>query len=191
MTMIEMYNTGPLPITVRQLDEAEKETGLKFPDSYRQFMLESNGGIPMFQNFVLKDGGEGSHLSWFFHLLPGDTFDLLYIQRGRKGRLPSGFLSIATDPYSNDICIECTPGANYGSVWFWDHEREAQLFDGVTPDTADNYDLVADSFPEFLACLYERIVDPNNELEGEGVPDPDPVENARLEECMKRLRGLA
>ena len=46
MTMIKMFECGPLPITAQQLDEAEKETVLKFPGSYRQFMFATNGAIP-------------------------------------------------------------------------------------------------------------------------------------------------
>lgn len=70
-------------------------------------------------------------------------------------------------------------------------EMEAENYIGVTPDTAENSRLATDSFPEVLPCLHEKVVDPSDEPKGAFVDDPDPVENARLEENLKRLRGLA
>lgn len=187
MAMIEMHKTGPLPITAKQLDEVEKATGLKFPESYRQFMLETNGGFPLHGTFHLKDGEDGSELELFYHLLPGDRYDLLEVQKGRQGRLPTGFLAIADDPYSNEICINCTPGLDYGAVYFWDHEMEAAIFEDLTPDAAENYHLIADSFPDLLTCLYERIVDPSNEPTGHPGKET-PGNEGMLEYLMERLK---
>lgn len=140
--MIEMYSFGKLPLAEEQLTAVEKHFGIKFPDSYRQFMLQTNGGIPMIGSFDCKDGIERSAVNNFYYILPGDDNDIIVVNENRQGRFPDGFVSIAPDGGGNAICIDCKAGPEYGKVYFWDHEREADPDQGQTPETAGNVHLL-------------------------------------------------
>ena len=62
---------------------------------------------------------------------------------------------------------------------------EAALYQGVTPDTADNYHLIANSFVEFLDCLTEHISDESDEPTGV-LGKEAPGKEGMLEELTRR-----
>ena len=65
--------------------------------------------------------------------------------------MPQGYLPIGCDPGGNQICL-VVKGQNYGQVFFWDHEFEAD--DGNEP-TDDNLTFIAPDFDAFLKSLHE------------------------------------
>lgn len=181
--MFEVFDPGP-PINNSDINSVEERLGIKFPDDYKQLMLKTNGGM-VSMSFHLKDGSGGGHLSWLFHILAGDQDDIIYRNNTRKGRFPRGFVSIGPDPFGNAICINCLPGANYGKVYFWDHEMEAEPEDGETPETVDNYHLIADSFTEFLNVLYKRP-EPTAEEMANVEDTSSPKAKARMKAMMEQ-----
>lgn len=64
-------------------------------------------------------------------------------------RVPHWLLSVAEDEYGSLFCISLRD-SGHGSVWFWDHEEEA---DEAEPPTEDNLTYRAASWPDFLESL--------------------------------------
>jgi cell wall assembly regulator SMI1 len=178
--MIEMYTIGETQVNESQLNHVEEYFGVKFPQAYRDFMLITNGGIPLHNCFVSKDGTESSSVS-FFSVLPTDSFDIVKRNKARTGRFPNGFISIGADGNGNAICIDCNAGEGYGKIYFWDHENEADEAQGETPETVGNIFLIDNTFSEFLEGLHDvELLDlPKGYLED------DPVAGARFKALMK------
>ena len=76
--------------------------------------------------------------------------DLVRTVKLFTNRIPHNYLSIADDPFGNQICL-AIKGENYGKVFFWDHEFEKD--EGEPPDTS-NMSFIADNFDEFLSTLF-------------------------------------
>jgi hypothetical protein len=178
--MIEMYTIGESIVTESQLDDLEKYFGVKFPQAYRDFMLITNGGIPLHNCFDSKDGTESSSVS-FFSVLPNDTFDIVHRNKVGAGRFPHGFISIGADGNGNAICIDCNSGPAHGKIYFWEHENEADQAQGETPETVQNIYLLGDTFTEFLDGLHDiELPDFSNSY----VVD-DPIAKARFKALVK------
>jgi hypothetical protein len=178
--MIEMYTTGEAQVTDSQLNDLEKHFGVKFPQAYRDFMLTTNGGIPLHMCFNFKDGTDGSTVG-FYTVLPGNSRDIVESNKVREQRLPRGFVSIGDDDNGNEICINCNEGQGYGKVYFWDHDNEADEALGETPETVKNVFLLGDTFTEFLEGLHDVEL-PN--LRRSYLKD-DPVGGARFKALME------
>lgn len=152
MTQIDMEFEAKKGLSESELLQFESRLALKFPADYRQFLLEFNGGSPVEASFEFKDSTNGSELLGFFGFgSRRDIFDKIKIYRNR---LPKTFFPIACDSGGNLICISLSE-EQYGKVYFWDHDREADESQGIAPETAENTILIADSFDEFLNGLHE------------------------------------
>src|ERR1700759_5711864 len=58
---------------------------------------------------------------------------------------PDGMLPVAEDQGGNFYLLDCRMGPSTGAVYWWNHEQELG---------EDRVELVAKSFPEFLAALF-------------------------------------
>jgi predicted RNA binding protein YcfA (HicA-like mRNA interferase family) len=69
-------------------------------------------------------------------------------------RIPLDLLWIMDDPFGNAICLGIA-GASRGKIFFWDHEVPPTLddWDGRV-DSAENVQLLANSFTEFVSGLH-------------------------------------
>ena len=91
---------------------------------------------------------ETDTLQYFFGLHDGNVGSLRRKFELYKGRIPAGFLPIATDSFGNLILLKIT-SSNGGRVYFWDHEKEEDL------PTLRNMSKIADSFSQLIASLEE------------------------------------
>ena len=115
--------------------------GQRVPDDYRSYLLQQDGGR-------LIDNSEA--VKYIFGL--GDVPDYMSMQgklRTYHDRVPRWLLPVARDEYGNLYAISLRD-SDSGSVWFWDHEREA---DEGEPPTEDNIKLRAPSWTAFLEGL--------------------------------------
>ncbi|MBS1998652.1 MAG: SMI1/KNR4 family protein [Cyanobacteria bacterium SZAS LIN-2] len=151
--MAEILHCGP-QISDEDLKRVEQTLGLVLPSQYHALMLASNGGIVSPGSFQCVDGEDGN-IAWLYHVLPGDDDDILERAAERAGRLPKDFVAVGCDGGGNEICIDCGSGEGYGKVYFWDHEKEADETQGLTPESAGNVHLIADSFDQFISRLCE------------------------------------
>jgi hypothetical protein len=132
-------------------DQLELALKCKLPHSYREFLKKYNGGRPAPSAFrlVTKDGKhENSTVQCFFAVYEGRTGNLLRKFDLYKGRIPTGQLPIATDPFGNLILIPMLDLPDV-PVYFWDHEKELTV-----KSTFDNVSLIAESFEKFINDLH-------------------------------------
>jgi hypothetical protein len=123
-----------------KLNAAEAKLNAKLPKCYRDFLQTANGGKPVNSKFRFKtnDGTEqDSTVHYFFGLCTG-AGNLIAKFELFKGRIPLGYLPIASDPFGNLILIRL-----FGQdppVFFWDHEME------LNEATGSNVSPIAKSF---------------------------------------------
>lgn len=126
--------------------------GFKFPKSYKLFLENYNGGIPKNRYFHFKDSLDGSAIDTIFGIVPEKYFNaFFYYNIMYCGRIPLNTFPIAHDSFGNLILLS-VKGQDYGKVYFWDHEQEADTNNGEVPGY-ENLTLIADSFEEFMGNL--------------------------------------
>jgi hypothetical protein len=114
-------------------------------------MLAHNGGA-LSQSAHLPDDTSGASVRAFLTVddpAGVDGHDLEHHLSTYDRRYPAGFLPIGVDASSNLILLD-TGYQQPGSVWFWDHEGEA---DDGEPARTDNIVKIADTFGSLLHDL--------------------------------------
>jgi len=131
--------------------ELENSLGIELPQSYRRFLMEYNGGRPAARRFKFKGRTKGSSVDRFLGVHNREYNNLLEYLETYRERIPRNLFPIAHDPGDNLICIS-VEGADKGSIYFWDHDRESD------PPDYSNVILIADSFDEFMTGLHEKTL---------------------------------
>ena len=149
--MSEFRTTGP---QVHECDVVALESRLNapLPPSYRNFVIETNGGVPE-GRYVAEPSDIGLEVKGFFSLDgSGTELEDLSLTRALStwaGRYPQGFLPIALCEGSNLLLLSLQ-GENTGAIVYWDHDAEAE---DDEPARTDNLTPVANSFTSLLAHL--------------------------------------
>ncbi len=153
MVAITMENSWS-SINESEIKRVEVELQIKFPESYKTFLLKYNGGRPSPNIFPIHGDSADNQgiLDWFLCIQEGSHYDITWEMEMYDGRIPRNFLIIGKDPGSNNICLSIS-GDEYGKVFFWDHENE--VAEGEEPDYQNVY-LIANSFDEFLKSLKDE-----------------------------------
>jgi hypothetical protein len=125
--------------------------GETLPASYRNFLLEHNGGHPELDLFQLKDVSWDDYVQvdTFLCVKKDDPYNLVAWIGLYGDRIPTELIPIATDPGGNLLCLSIM-GTDKGKVYLWDHENEG--IEGGGP-WRKNLHLVTDSFQEFIEGL--------------------------------------
>jgi hypothetical protein len=133
-------------IDKRELRELEERLMMKLPNSYIEFLLTNNGGLPTECTFDISDYNQSSIV--FYGVNTGDEHsDLLVNYEAYEKRLPEKILPIGFDPGSNLICLSISDG----KILFWDHEKEN------FPPELTKMDVINKSFEVFIETLeYEE-----------------------------------
>ena len=137
---VEYLHREP-PVDPEPIARLEERIGHALPDRYRDYLLEQDGG-----QLDENDRGVDSIFSLGGTSRGVGTWESLDTYRGR---VPSWLLPVADDGAGNLFGISLRPG-DRGSVWFWDHEGQAD--DGLPP-AEDNVTPVGESWVEFLDGL--------------------------------------
>ena len=142
-----------------QFKKVEEQIGVTLPADYASFLVEYGGttldggdeyvAFPYLEEYPR---GKIGLLNVFFGIIPGNGYDIVDNYLAYKGRMPFNLLPIANDPGGNVICLAIY-GEDEGKVYFWDHEEEDVVDEGIEP-SRDNLYLVAHSFEEFINSLY-------------------------------------
>ena len=163
--MIELREPVP-PALPEDLAEAERrlaELGHELPPSYREFLLEHDGGEPVRERFSFDDDGaaSGSLIGEFLSARPAASprLDLVKAAGLLNERIPRGVVPIAIDQGGNFVCVDTRGGAD-GPVLLWDHEREAE------PADESNLTWLAPDLAAFLDGLEEPPPPPEPERRG-------------------------
>ncbi|MDP4725467.1 MAG: SMI1/KNR4 family protein [Alphaproteobacteria bacterium] len=125
------------------------EDNITIPESYKNFLIQYNGGRPENDHIDFKEGDNGTVISYIFGFTKERYGSFVRYQGTYAGRIPHNTIAIADDCLGN-LIIMSVSGDDYGKIYFWDHEMEA--YEGEEPDYS-NLTLVADSFEEFINNL--------------------------------------
>ena len=169
---VAFRNSLPV-ITEAVVAHVESEFTIAFPQQYRQFLLQTNGGEPHPRVFTFMENGkftdaEVQIIRGIFPVpyIPGGSLSRPeYIGRDFRAtyrrykfpppRMPDELCPVASDSFGNQICMAMS-GDKMGTVYFWDHEGEIDPEDEEgTPDWWRNVHFVANSFNEFLDSLHD------------------------------------
>ena len=149
MTIVERISPG-LTVGRDAVKPIESKYGCALPDDYVDFLVTHNGGRPKPSVFTFEAGGNkttDSLVQCFFGWCDDPDYGIESNLSAYAGRIVDGFCPIACDPFGNLLLLSLRKD-DYGSVWFWDHEEEAEYH-----PTMDNMDKVAGSFTEFVEGL--------------------------------------
>lgn len=145
MVAIE-HRHGLVPTTEDAIANAERTLGVVFPEDYRRFLLEHNGGTPVPDAFFIEDVDQYALVDCFFGLgRPSD--DLLRYFSEIEDRIPEAHVPIGVDPGNNVLLMDLGP-EGMARVYYWD---DLSAF-GQSTDEENTY-LVAGSFTDFLSKL--------------------------------------
>ncbi len=139
------------PISEKNILDFEKILQTKIPNSYRSFLLETNGGIPLNNAFDVYSPSENLTLYTFIvsrFLGIGVKDDIVKAYKIFQKDLPPYFLPFAMDNFKNFMCISLKTE----EIYFWDFQSTLN-----NPKTAKEKPLflfVAESFEEFMDKLY-------------------------------------
>jgi hypothetical protein len=110
------------------------------------FLLAHNGGEPYPNN----NANPSTPVTYILGMHNGEYYASLYKHISMfENRLPLSTFPIATDAFGNLFIMSVHP-ANFGQIFFGDHEGEPEYQDG---HYTENCRFVAYSFPEFLENL--------------------------------------
>jgi hypothetical protein len=155
-------------IFIDDIKRFESQMSINLPEEYLKHLLINNGGYPEKDTFPLiepiwndfKRGGTAVS-GWFLAIHNDDLSNISKAIELMENRIPKNLIPIATTPGGDYICL-CIKGSNYGKVYYWDHNWEAE--DGEEP-TFDNIYLIAHNFKDFINSLYKSLIEPvNNDL---------------------------
>jgi hypothetical protein len=166
------------PASEEQVAAAERLLEVRLPEQYRRFLVEEANGARPEQN-LLHDDESGAGVDEYLGIDQSGDSDLVVVYETFRDRVPSWLLPVAHAPGGNLICLSLRE-EDRGTVWFWDHEQEAEEGD---PPREDNLTMVAESFDEFAS----RLVAPDDA----DVPEPTVREvwvDPKLDEILRRQR---
>jgi cell wall assembly regulator SMI1 len=139
--MAVAYRSRESPASLELIHRLEQRIGASLPPSYRDYLTEQDGGR-------LADNSEAAKTVFGLGDVPdwANIWDKLDTY---QGRIPTWLLPVAQDEYGNLFTISLRSQDN-GSVWFWDHEEEAN--EGEPPSEGNIHYKTAD-WPTFLNQL--------------------------------------
>jgi len=135
------YLRRELPALAELIEQLEQQVGQSLPLSYRSYLLEQDGGrLDNNHEAVKTIFGLGSVPDW------ASMWEVLQVYHDR---VAVWLLPVAQDEYGNLFAISLRR-EDFGSVWFWDHEEEA---DEGEPPTEKNIEYKAANWLSFLDSL--------------------------------------
>jgi hypothetical protein len=148
MTIAKFIETirGKLPpAPADALRQFESEIGERLPDDYRAFLENCNGGSLGGRLLFTGPTPSGAKTSVDIHHIGGfrteKYFSLPWYFKTYRDSIPKTMIWIMGDSCGNAICLALS-GPQRGHVYFLDHE-------------ADEVELLANSFTEFVELVYE------------------------------------
>ncbi len=164
-----IINNERTKLNIRDINLLENNFDIKLPEDYKNFLLTHNGGYPEKDCYSFIDVENASNLKRFlafydikvdFHVQIYDDLVKEYLKL--KDRIPQECIPIARDSGGNYVCLGIK-GSEYGKVYFWDHEEEAD--EGEHPTFANMY-LLANNFTDFINGLYSVDIEEQENKEG-------------------------
>lgn len=135
----------------------ETELTYSLPNSYKDFLLNTNGGVPVESYIDFNENNlkvPGDEIKRFYGVGGKASTDLLHKMESIGDNLPKGMIFIANTHGGNFFLISLREDS-YGEVFYKDHEYEDKLpFDKKNNPLPESMVLVAENFSNFLGGLY-------------------------------------
>jgi cell wall assembly regulator SMI1 len=133
-------------VELAEIEEVEKELGVKFPKDYIDCALKNNGGHPTLDIYDFEQRREA-----VFNRLLSFHVDrasyILTIYDAIRDRLVDDVYPFADDPFGNHICFDYRKNSESPTIVFWDHELAFENPEkGLFP--------ICETFSELLSKLY-------------------------------------
>ncbi len=140
--MAVAFSEPQAPASEESIQRLERQIGRPLPSGYRDFLRQHDGGpLDLNDKAANEVFGLGDDVPDFASMWQKlETY---------RERVPDWLLPVANDSFGNLFTVSLRP-QDEGSVWFWDHEKEA---DEDEPPTEDNIRQVAPDWPTFLNSL--------------------------------------
>ncbi|KAK8801186.1 hypothetical protein WA158_001956 [Blastocystis sp. Blastoise] len=192
MTNVEIIDSKEA-VESKDIAALESKLGLKFPEEYKKFLLEHNGGIPEPCGFVPVGNDEPTEAVDFFLSIGGDDYEDIYtVQQDCKDIFEDACISqndyvpIAVDGFGNKILI-CTGKKNNGRIYFLSAEQENFRENPNMYKTDENcvncpfMYYVADSFDEWLETFTESGENDEEIEDSIGSLTPEEIEQLKAQ----------
>ncbi|MFH1877460.1 MAG: SMI1/KNR4 family protein [Candidatus Omnitrophota bacterium] len=114
-------------ITVEDIDILKKDRVSPVPGDYVKFLLRSNGGTPETNILLAGEYGKVRVDEFFGIKLKNRANDIVRYMQIYRGRIPDGFIPVASTGCGNIICLSL----DKGEIYLWDHDFE--IPEGDTP----------------------------------------------------------
>ena len=152
--MLESVSQSERQLSATDIDEFESRNRIRLPESYKQFLLKFNGGVPKQDTFPLPSHREGDMDVSVFYDIDGKD-EHLQLQRNfdfhKENLLDPAFADlfpIGYDSFGDPICLDLSE-ERFGAVIFVD------MVPIWKDHTAKDIYVIADNFDAFLEMLYE------------------------------------
>lgn len=148
--MLSKVTNRGRPLSYEKLKQFEVETGATLPESYREFLIQYNGGQPSPDAFPIQDMplNEYGIIQALLGIETGHEWnDLRSDYNDLRGRMPATFVPIAYTPSGDFLCLDIQADGT-APVVFWDWYAQHH------PPTYANVYGVAPSFEDFLDSLF-------------------------------------
>jgi hypothetical protein len=129
------------PAPPEHIERLQQRLGRPLPAAYLDYLGHQDGG-------QLADNTEVVNIIFGLGDVP-DWANLWHKLETFHDRIPAWLLLVAQDAFGNLFALSLRD-QDLGSVWFWDHEEEA---DEGEPPTEDNLTLKAPDWQTFLDSL--------------------------------------
>jgi len=136
-------HSGPT-LNSKDIKLLEDELACSFPDSFKDFMLSVNGGVP--DHEVFDSPPEPSFVLQRLFPLGGEKPFELRNMNVHGTNLPKGFIDVGRSICGDALGL-CVSGQNYGKVYWQDHELASE------PDDWDAMHLLCGDFENFVTRL--------------------------------------
>jgi hypothetical protein len=136
------YQRSAGPASDEDIQRLERHIGRPLPDAYRAYLRQQDGGR-------LETNHEAANEVFGVGPDTPEWADMWRFLDLYKDRVPAWLLPVAADSFGNLFALSLRD-SDRGSVWFWDHEREA---DEDEPPAEDNIERRAPDWRAFLDSL--------------------------------------
>ncbi|MBC6315403.1 SMI1/KNR4 family protein [Listeria grandensis] len=135
-------------LSMQEITRLEKGLYLNFPEDYKQFLMNKNGGVPEenYLSMVIPSHGEEIVLGALLGINENDNFDLESWYKEYSDELMESSLIIGTEYGSGLFVLICE--GNQEGVYFWDN---GQGLEGSSDE--ENVYKLATSFSAFVSGL--------------------------------------
>ncbi|MBC2196402.1 SMI1/KNR4 family protein [Listeria booriae] len=135
-------------LSMQEITRLEKDLYLNFPEDYKQFLMNKNGGVPEenYLSMVIPSNGEEIVLGALLGINEIDNFDLENWHKEYGDELMESSLIIGTE-YGSGLFVLICEGDQEG-LYFWDNGQELE---GSSDE--ENVYRLATSFSAFISGL--------------------------------------